>query len=99
MTRAKRPLLSIIISTLIWIGLGIVIWKISPSAWWIEVLTLILLFISIFLSTSWVAKSWKRGGLVATTILGILVMRRLQILDILTGGLWLLVLGLISLVI
>lgn len=99
MTRAKRPILGMLISALGFAGLGFVIWKIPPGNFWVESAVLMLFTATFTLTLSWLFGKTKWAVIVTVCLLGLLIMRRLQILDILTGSLWLLVLGLISLVI
>jgi hypothetical protein len=98
MTRAKRPLISLVIAAIAMIALGLVIWKIPPSSGLVELAATILLAISLLLGGSWVIGNSKRGIQVTLAIVGLLLMRRLGILDLLTVGMWLIVVGLISLV-
>jgi hypothetical protein len=98
MTRAKRPLISLFIAAVSWLGLGLVIWKVPPTSGWIELAAAILLIISLVLSGSWVIGSSKRGIQIALAVVGLLLMRRFGMLDVLTMGIWLVVVGLLSLV-
>ncbi len=98
MTRAKRPLISLLIAAVAWLALGLVIWKIPPTSGLVELAAAILLAISLLLSGSWVIGNSKRGIQVTLAVVGLILMRRFGILDILTMGMWLIVVGLISLV-
>jgi hypothetical protein len=98
MTRAKRPILSLLISLMGLVGVGLVIWTVPPGNWFVELLLLLLLSITLVLISAWLIGNTKRGVQVAIVVMGILIMRRLGILDGLTLGLWLIVVGLISLI-
>ncbi len=97
MTRAKRPILSLVISILGFAGLGLLILNIPPGNIFVESGVLLVLGISITLIASWLIGNTKRGIQVAVGIIGLLILRRLGILDWLTTGLWLVVMGLVSL--
>ncbi|MEK7091239.1 MAG: hypothetical protein AAB887_01885 [Patescibacteria group bacterium] len=97
MTRKKRPILSLIIALLAWVGVILIIWKLSP-VWWSEILAMATLLIAIWLTTAWAVGKAKLGTLLALAIMGLLLMQRFRILDWTTMGLWLVVVGLISLV-
>jgi hypothetical protein len=97
MTRAKRPILSLIISILGFIVLGLVVWNIPPGNIFLESGALLVLTLSLTLIAAWLIGSTKRGIQIAVGVAGLLIMRRLGILDWLTTGLWLVVMGLVSL--
>ncbi len=97
MTRVKRPILSLIIALLAWTGVGLIVWKLPP-VWWSELLVISLLSLALVLVVSWGIGKRKLGVMLAMVLVGLLIMRRLQILDWLTLGLWLMVVGLISLI-
>ena len=97
MTRVKRPILSLIIALLAWIGAGLIIWKLPP-VWWSELLVISLLSLALVLTVAWGIGKRKMGIMLAMALVGLLIMQRLQILDWLTLGLWLVVVGLISLI-
>ena len=97
MTRVKRPILSLIIALLAWTGVGLIVWKLPP-VWWSELLVISLLSLALVLVVSWGIGKRKLGIMLAMALVGLLIMQRLQILDWLTLGLWLMVVGLISLI-
>ena len=97
MTRVKRPILSLIIAFLAWSGVGLIVWKLPP-VWWSELLVISLLSLALVLVVSWGIGKRKLGIMLAMALVGLLIMQRLQILDWLTLGLWLMVVGLISLI-
>ena len=97
MTRVKRPILSLIIALLAWTGVGLIVWKLPP-VWWSELLVISLLSLALVLVVSWGIGKRKLGVMLAMALVGLLIMQRLQILDWLTLGLWLMVVGLISLI-
>ena len=97
MARVKRPILSLIIALLAWTGVGLIVWKLPP-VWWSELLVISLLSLALVLIVSWGIGKRKMGIMLAMALVGLLIMQRLQILDWLTLGLWLVVVGLISLI-
>ncbi|MEK7154548.1 MAG: hypothetical protein AAB697_00300 [Patescibacteria group bacterium] len=97
MTRTKRPMLSLIIALLAWAGVGLVVWKLPP-VWWNELLVISLLSLALVLTVAWGIGKRKLGVMLALAIVGLLLMQRFRILDWTTVGLWLIVVGLISLV-
>jgi hypothetical protein len=96
--REKKPIGGVVVGVL---GLGITGWMIcnwAPDVWWKEVSVSVSGFISIFLLFSWLLGRKKWGGAVTMLIFGLLILNRLGMLDILTGMLLVVVLGLISLI-
>ena len=89
--------MSLIIALLAWTGVGLIVWKLPP-VWWSELLVISLLSLALVLVVSWGIGKRKLGIMLAMALVGLLIMRRLQILDWLTLGLWLMVVGLISLI-
>lgn len=98
MTRAKRPILSLIISLVSLVLTTLVVWVVPPSNWFLEILVLLLLTVTVTLLSSWLIGNTKRGIQFTLAIVGLLVMQRFRILDLPTLGLWLTVVGLLSLV-
>ena len=97
MTRIKRPILSLIIALTAWTGVGLVVWKLPP-VWWSELLVICLLSLALVLTVAWGIGKRKLGFMLALAIVGLLLMQRFRIMDWTTVGLWLIVVGLISLV-
>jgi len=97
MTRVKRPIVSLIVALLAWGGVGMIVWKVPP-AWWSELLAISLLSLALVLTVAWGIGKRKLGVLLALALVGLLIMSRFRILDWTTVGLWLVVVGLISLV-
>ncbi len=89
--------MSLIIALLAWAGVGMIVWKLPP-AWWSEILAMVTLLIAVWLTTAWALGRAKLGTLLALAIMGLLLMQRFRILEWTTMGLWLVVVGLISLV-
>ena len=89
--------MSLIIALLAWTGVGLIVWKLPP-VWWSELLVISLLSLALVLIVSWGIGKRKMGIMLAMALVGLLIMQRLQILDWLTLGLWLVVVGLISLI-
>ncbi|MEK7064375.1 MAG: hypothetical protein AAB973_02075 [Patescibacteria group bacterium] len=89
--------MSLIIALLAWTGVGLIVWKLPP-VWWSELLVISLLSLALVLVVSWGIGKRKLGIMLAMALVGLLIMQRLQILDWLTLGLWLMVVGLISLI-
>ena len=97
MTRAKRPIVSLIIAFLAWVGVGGIIWKLPPS-WPVETLVVCLLTLALVLTVAWAGGSTKRAIQIALFGVGLLVMKRLGLLGWITVGLWVMVWGLIGLI-
>ena len=89
--------MSLIIALLAWTGVGLIVWKLPP-VWWSELLVISLLSLALVLTVAWGIGKRKMGIMLAMALVGLLIMQRLQILDWLTLGLWLVVVGLISLI-
>ena len=98
MTRAKRPILALIISLLLLVAVGLAIWQLSPSSWLIEIPVVALLTISLWLVGGWVIGRRKLANLAVLFLIVILLMNRWGILNWITLGLWISVVGLISLI-
>ena len=97
MTRKNRPILSLIIALLAWMGVGVIVWKLPP-VWWTELFVVNLLSLALVLTVAWGIGKRKLGVMLALAIVGLLLMQRFRIMDWMTVGLWLVVVGLISLV-
>jgi hypothetical protein len=70
---------------------------VPPNSVFIEVPVLVLITGGVFLVTRGIFGNKKGGIILAAGILGIMIMGRENILDYLTGGLWIMILILISL--
>jgi hypothetical protein len=68
-----------------------------PTTFFVEILVVFLITSGVFLTVWGIFKNKKGAVILATGILGVLVMGRENILDYLTGGLWVMILILISL--
>lgn len=82
----------------LWAGVIGIIFGATPGVWWTEVPMVIMLFWAMFLTAAQVTKKTRWGLIGALAIVGILILRRMQLLDFLTGGILLVILGLISLI-
>ena len=98
MTRAKRPLLSLIVTAIGLAVVGVIIYFVPPNSTWIEVGVLLLIALTSFLGASWLLGNIKRGVQVTLALLGLLILQRFGFLNLLTLGIWVLVIGLLSLV-
>ena len=98
MSRAKRPLLALIIACLSLAGTGLVIWQIPPANLWVEIGAVLLLTIGLGLIAGWLMGRKKTAFITLSFILVTLLMNRFGILNWITLGLWVAVLGLISLI-
>ncbi len=98
MSRAKRPIMALIIACLSLVGTGLVIWKVPPTNKWVEIGALLLLTISLGLLAGWLMGRKKTAFIAVSFILVTLAMNRFGILNWITFGLWVAVLGLISLI-
>ena len=78
-------------------GVGMMVWKTPPSPA-IESLAVAALAVAAFLVIAWLGGSTKRAIQVVGFGVGMLVMNRFGMLGWITGGLWVVVWGLISLI-
>lgn len=83
------------------IGLGltgflVVTWE--PNAWWKEVIVTGIGILSLTVVNAWIFKNLKAGWVVSGGVFGLLILNRLEILDVVSAALLLLVLLLIALV-
>ena len=95
----KRPLVSLIITLIGWLGLASILWYIPPSSVMVEIIVMTALLLVVFMTLSWLIGNTKKGLVLTLVIIVLLVMRRLNILDWLNFGLVLGLLGLINLII
>lgn len=77
---------------------GIIIWKVPPGAWWVETGVIGLIWGGLFVSGSWIQGRKKWSFIASTWAVGVILMRRWGVLDWPLFGVWVLVLGLVSLV-
>ena len=95
----KRPIVSLIITLIGWLGLGSIVWYIPPTNLWTEIIVMIAVALVLFLTLSWILGNSKKGLVFGLAIIVLLTMRRLNILDWLNFGLVVGLLGLINLII
>ncbi|MDO8488020.1 MAG: hypothetical protein Q7S31_01765 [bacterium] len=98
MTRAKRPILALIISFLSFISAGVIIGLVSPSHWLIELGVLVLVAIGIWLGSSWLIGKRKWAAILVIFLMVSFLLSRWGILNWITFGLWVAIIGLISLI-
>lgn len=98
MTRVKRPVLALIISLLSLASVIAIAWFIPPSSWLVEAGVLIVLGVGLWLGSSWIIGKRKWASLLTLFVLVTLLMNRWGILNWITVGLWMAVIGLISLI-
>lgn len=72
--------------------------SIDPDRWWKEIPALLLLWTGLIVLISKAANKTKWGVVIASGILCLLILNRLDVLDMVTLGIILVILGLISLV-
>lgn len=97
MKRSNRQVRGLV-SALVCIGLvGAIVVKIPPDKWWIETLAIALVWATLFLGVAWVWRSKLWGIKISGWILLLLILRRFGVLDPITFGIWLFLLGLICL--
>lgn len=82
----------------LWMGCLGIIFLVAPGVWWKELPMIIFLFAAIFLTITQLTHKTRWGLIGALLVVGLLVLRRLQLLDFLTGGILFVILGLISLI-
>lgn len=98
MTRAKRPILALIISLLLLAAVGTTVWRLPPSHWTVEVMVLAALTIGLWLAGGWISGQRKWTALAISFLMVTLLLNRLGVLNWITLGLWIAILGLISLI-
>lgn len=79
------------------VGVGVVVGWWSPSLWTEVIANGLLLFGWVFV-TSWAWGTRKYGLITAVGLWSLLLMKRFGVLDWMTFGAWLLIIGLITLV-
>lgn len=89
--------MSLIIAFLAILGLGMVVWKVTPSPV-IESLAIAAFAVASFIVVGWLTGSMKKAIQIVIFGMGILIMNRFGMLGWITGGLWVVVWGLISLI-
>ncbi|OGC93085.1 hypothetical protein A3D85_00050 [Candidatus Amesbacteria bacterium RIFCSPHIGHO2_02_FULL_47_9] len=94
---SNRRWTTLIIGTGFWVILTIFVLNTPPDKWWVEVIANSLLFLGMIFVASWAWGTRKWGIVTAVGLWSLVIMRRLDILDWITFGLWLAILGLISL--
>ena len=98
MTRTKRPTLALIISLLLLVAVGLIIWRFPPFSWLVEMSVVALLTISLWLAGGWLIGQRKIANLAVLFLIVVLLMNRWGVLNWITLGLWIAVVGLISLI-
>lgn len=97
MRRAHRNYITLLIGLVLLVGAGVVvIWR-EPSLW-TEVLANGLLLGGLVFAASWVWGTRRYGVITALGLWLLLIMKRFGVLDWITFGAWLLMIGLITLV-
>lgn len=81
-----------------WVLWVIVIGWLPPLNTGVELLMVVLLTIAVFFMVTLAGKSKKMGVIVTMGIVGMLILRRFGWLDLLSGGIVLVLLGLITLI-
>jgi hypothetical protein len=71
---------------------------VDPDSWWKEALVFSVFLLSCYLLGSMLLKHTKWNIVVVLGIAGLLLLNRVGVLDILTGALLMIILGLISLI-
>src|SRR3989344_7966822 len=95
--RSRRYYMTLGIGLAILAGVVAVIWTLAPS-WKSELLANILLLGGVFFTASWVWKNSKYGLITAIGLWALLMMKRFGVLDWMTLGAWMVIIGLITLV-
>ena len=96
--RQNRPRGTLVVIAVMVMGLGVLIWKVPPEKWWIEMAGVVTAGVILWLLGAWITKGRKWGWIISLAGVGLLIMNRFQILDWVTVGLMLVVLGLITLI-
>jgi hypothetical protein len=94
----RRPLGGLIIGIALAFGAGVLVTNFAPGNMWLEIPVVGMVAAAMLLLTSFAFKNVKWGLMVTVWIVGALVLKRMQIWDWWVAGLWLVVVGLISLV-
>lgn len=94
----SRVVRGVAVALAVWILAGVIMWKFPPGTWWMEMIVVTLVWVGLFIGGTWIIGRKKWGLVASFGVTGLLLMNRLNILDWPMLGLWLLVLGVASLV-
>jgi hypothetical protein len=72
--------------------------NLNPDIWWKELTVVCISWASFWLICSHIFKNIKWGGIISLAIFSIIILNRFGILDLLTGSLLIIIMGLISLI-
>ena len=97
--RQSRPRGTLAIIGLVLVLLVVWIWKVPPESWWTEGVGIVLAGLCLWLTGAWISGKRRYGWVVAIGVTVLLILRRWEVLDALTLGLTLGLLGLITLII
>lgn len=98
MKRTKRPKTGWLVATLAWIMWILVILLLPPVNLGVELVMVGSLAIAVFFTVTIMGKNRKVGLVITVGVVGMLALRRLGWLDLLSGGIVLIILGLITLI-
>lgn len=89
---------AVLVTLGLWCAAAGLIVFVRPGVWWAEVPVVTIVLLAVWFTATLVSKRARWGAGVAALTIGLLILRRLDWLDFLTGGLLLLVVGLITLI-
>lgn len=97
--RNQQKVAKWLIPLLLLVILAVWIVKIPPEGWWSEVIFLVLVGLWLWWVGSEITANKIKGVLIGVAGLGLLILNRLGLLDVMMAGMWLMVVGLITLII
>lgn len=77
---------------------GAIIVKFPPDKWWVEAGVIGLVWTGLFIIGAWIGQRKKWGVILATGIVSLLILERFRTLNLWTWGIFIIILGLISLI-
>ncbi|KKU56852.1 hypothetical protein A3H89_05490 [Candidatus Amesbacteria bacterium RIFCSPLOWO2_02_FULL_48_11] len=96
--RQNRPRGTLVVMAVMVIGLGVLIWKVPPERWWVEIGAVATMGVILWFLGAWITRARKWGWIISLAGVGCLIMSRFQILDWVTVSLMLVAVGLITLI-
>ena len=97
--RNQQKIVKWLVPILLLGALAVWIIKVPPERWWSEAIFLVMAGLWLWWTGSEITGNRKKGVVVSLAGMGLLIFNRLELLDPLMAGLWLMVMGLITLII
>jgi len=94
----KHPIRGLVTGVAGLVLAGFLVWFWEPSIWWREMVVLVIGLLSLTVVNAWIFKNLKTGWVISGGVFGLLILNRLEVLDLVSAALLILVLLLIALV-